>query len=69
MELGDGVIGWLEFKNGTSMVVVKPVESGTVRTRVVFVLGVSAAMVKLDEGMMDPLALVALPELVGWLRL
>lgn len=60
VELGADVIGRLEFTDGISTVTVTPVDSGTVSTRVVFVLGVSTGIVRFDEGVMKPLALVEL---------
>jgi hypothetical protein len=60
VELGAEVMGRLELSDGISIVVVTPVESGMVSTRVVFALGVSTGTVKFDEGVMKPLALVEL---------
>jgi hypothetical protein len=60
VELGGAVTGKVELTGGISTVVVKPVERGTVSTKVVLALGVSMATVMLVEGVMTPLAPVEL---------
>ena len=58
--LGADVTGTLEFTAGISIVDVKPVDSGTVSTKVVFALGVSVAMLEFDEDVMNPVEAVML---------
>ena len=54
--VGADVTGTLELTGGSSTVDVKPVDNGTVSTKVVFTGGVTIAMLEFEEGVITPLA-------------